>query len=42
MFLHGNLNEAVFVEQPCGYVKKRKKVYKLKKELYGLKQTPRA
>ena len=43
-FLHGKLNEVVFVEQPCGYVKKRneQKVYKLKKALYGLKQAPRA
>nr|CAN69875.1 hypothetical protein VITISV_030610 [Vitis vinifera] len=43
-FLHGKLNEAVFVEQPHGYEKKNEeyKVYKLKKALYGLKQAPRA
>ena len=43
-FLHGELNEVVFVEQPCGYVQKgnEQKVYRLKKELYGLKQAPRA
>ena len=43
-FLHGKLNEVVFVEQPCGYLQKgnEQKVYKLKKELYGLKQAPYA
>jgi hypothetical protein len=43
-FLHSKLNEAVFIEQPMGYVQEGKedKVYKLKKALYGLKQAPRA
>jgi hypothetical protein len=43
-FLHGELSETVFVEQPQGYLKKgnESKVYKLKKALYGLKQEPRA
>ena len=43
-FLHGELKEDVFVEQPQGYEIARKKnmVYKLQKALYGLKQAPRA
>jgi hypothetical protein len=43
-FLYGELNEEIFVDQPCGYVQKgnEHKVYKLKKALYGLKQAPRA
>ena len=43
-FLHGELNEAVFVKQPQGYEKKGEeyKVYKLKKALYVLKQAPHA
>ena len=43
-FLHGELNEAVFIEQSQGYKKKGEehKVYKLNKALYGLKEAPRA
>lgn len=43
-FLHGELCEDVYVEQPQGYVRKGEedKVYKLRKALYGLKQAPRA
>ena len=43
-FLHGELEENVFIEQPKGFVKKGEedKVLKLRKALYGLKQAPRA
>lgn len=42
-FSYGELDEEVFVEQPCGYVKKENEcVYKSKKVIYELKQTPRA
>ena len=43
-FLHGYLEEQVFIEQPPGYIKVGNEdgVYKLKKALHGLKQAPRA
>lgn len=42
-FLHGELSEDVYVNQPSGYIVRGKetKVYKLQKALYGLKQAPR-
>jgi hypothetical protein len=42
-FLHGDLKEEIYMKQPQGYVVKAKKelVCKLKKSLYGLKQSPR-
>ena len=42
-FLHGDLDEKIFMEQPEGYVQHRKGklVCKLRKSLYGLKHSPR-
>lgn len=43
-FLHSNLHEEVYIDQPPGYMQQEneKKVYKLKKTLYVLKQAPKA
>ena len=42
-FLHGDLDEEIFMEQPEGFKMKGKEnmVYKLKKSPYGLKHAPR-
>ena len=42
-FLHGNLSEEIYMEQPDGYViaGKENLVCRLRKSLYGLKQSPR-
>jgi hypothetical protein len=43
-FFHGDLHEEMYMEQPLGYVNQTHPnlVYRLKKALYNLKQTPRA
>ena len=42
-FLNGTLQEDIYMQQPNGYVKAENEhlVCKLKKSLYGLKQSPR-
>eukprot|EP00253_Pinus_taeda_P027274 PITA_27274 len=42
-FLHGDLHEETYMEQPLGYIQTDSSlVCRLKKSLYGLKQAPRA
>ncbi|XP_074336132.1 uncharacterized protein LOC141673295 [Apium graveolens] len=43
VFLHGDLHEIVYMEQPPGFVAQGEPgmVFKLKKTIYGLKQSPR-
>ena len=42
-FLHGDLQEEIYMQQPEGYIKNngRQLVCKLLRSLYGLKQSPR-
>ena len=42
-FLHGDLEEEIYMEQPEGFVEPGKEplVWRLKKSHYGLKQAPR-
>jgi hypothetical protein len=41
-FLHSDISEEIYVEQPHGFMQDSCLVYRLKKSLYGLKQDPRA
>eukprot|EP00253_Pinus_taeda_P010852 PITA_10852 len=41
-FLHGDLHEEIYMEQPIGFIQTNSSlVFRLKKSLYGLKQAPR-
>jgi hypothetical protein len=41
-FLHGDINEEIYMEKPKGYVQDPSLFCRLRKSLYELKQAPRA
>eukprot|EP00253_Pinus_taeda_P026804 PITA_26804 len=41
-FLHGDLSEEIYMEQPHGFIRDSSLVCRLKKSLYGLNEAPRA
>ena len=41
-FLNGKVKSEVYVNQPEGYIKDKNKVCKLKRSLYGLRESPRS
>ena len=42
VFLHGDLQGEIYMEQPPGFVQNSSLVYRLHRSLYRLKQAPRA
>lgn len=40
-FLYGDLEEEIYMQQPIGYEDGTKRVCKLQKGIYGLRQAPR-
>ena len=41
-FIHGDIHEEIYIQYPEGFIHYPSLVFRLKKSLYGLKQTPRA